>query len=130
MTRLKQGFTQFPGNLTLGMSKNPALAESSALRMGREMHAVGINMNLAPVVDINSNPKNPVIGSRSFGNTAEIVTTFGEMALQGYHKAGIITTLKHYPGHGDVEIDSHEDLPVVYKSKKQLEKLELVPFLV
>lgn len=116
VARLTRGFTQFPGNQALGMSRDPNLAESSALTMGKEMHAVGVNMNLAPVIDINNNPKNPIIGSRSFGDTADVVTAFGERALLGYHKACIITTLKHYPGHGDVEIDSHEDLPVIHKS--------------
>ena len=128
VARLTHGFTQFPGNQALGITKDPSSAESSALTMGKEMHAVGININLAPVVDISNNPKNPVIGDRSFGDTAEIVMTFGEKALTGYHKAGIITTLKHFPGHGDVDVDSHQDLPVIHKSMEQLEKLELMPF--
>lgn len=128
IARLTQGFTQFPSNQALGKTQDPRLAESNAIVMGKEMRAVGVNMNFAPVVDINNNPKNPVIGNRSFGDTAELVTAYGERALAGYHKAGIITTLKHFPGHGDVEIDSHEDLPVIHKSMEQLEKLELIPF--
>jgi beta-N-acetylhexosaminidase len=80
------------------------------------------------VIDINSNPNNPIIGSRSFGNSPEMVISFGKKALEGYHDAHIITSLKHFPGHGDVSIDSHQDLPILYKSKKQLEQMELRPF--
>ncbi|MBP9841064.1 MAG: glycoside hydrolase family 3 protein [Simkaniaceae bacterium] len=86
-------------------------------------------MNLAPVVDINSNPQNPVIGIRSFGETPATVLAFGSHALKGYKKAHLIATLKHFPGHGDVSTDSHEDLPIVHKSKKALEELELLPFI-
>ena len=85
-------------------------------------------MNLSPVGDINSNPRNPIIGIRSFSDSPEIVTAFGKKALEGYRKAGIITSLKHFPGHGDVEVDSHQDLPVVNKSKEELNKVELWPF--
>ncbi len=128
VARLTQGFTIFPGNKALAMTADPELASQCALAMAEEMQAVGVNMNLAPVVDINSNPRNPIIGIRSFGETPEIVCLYGEKSLQGYHEGGIITTLKHFPGHGDVEIDSHEDLPFVNKSLAELEKSELVPF--
>ncbi len=128
VARLTKGFTLSPGNGALGMTGDVKLAEELAFTMGKELRAVGVNFNLAPVVDINSNPQNPVIGSRSFGDSIEIVVPFARHAIQGYHKAGVITSLKHFPGHGDVEIDSHEDLPILLKSKEQLEKLELVPF--
>ena len=128
VVRLTRGFTIFPGNKALGMTGESRLAELAALCMGEEMKAVGINMNLAPVVDINCNPKNPVIGIRSFGEVPETVVAFGEKALRGYKEAGIIGTLKHFPGHGDVEVDSHEDLPVIHKSIEQLEQVELLPF--
>jgi beta-N-acetylhexosaminidase len=128
VARLTQGFTIFPGNQALGMTGRPEWAEESAFATGEELHAVGVNFNLAPVVDIHSNPKNPVIGSRSFGNSADIVILFGKNALLGYHRAGIITSLKHFPGHGDVEIDSHQNLPIINKSKQQLQKVELFPF--
>ncbi len=126
--RLNNGFTRFPGNKAVGMTANPNLAKEAALATGIELHAVGINMNLAPVVDINSNPQNPVIGVRSFGECAETVLVFTEQALNGYKQAHIIATLKHFPGHGDTAIDSHEDLPVVHKSKEELERMELLPF--
>lgn len=129
VARLRNGFTQVAGNGALGKTGTLQQAEEEAFTMGTELKAVGVNLNLAPVVDINSNPKNPVIGNRSFGDTAEIVIPYARAALCGYHRAGIMTTLKHFPGHGDVETDSHEDLPFINKSREQLEKLELLPFI-
>ncbi|MCF7806219.1 MAG: beta-N-acetylhexosaminidase [Simkaniaceae bacterium] len=128
VARLTQGFTLFPGNRALGMTNEPQLAEEAAYAMGQELKAVGINFNLAPVVDVNSNPRNPVIGIRSFGDSADLVTSFAQKALLGYKKAEIFTSLKHFPGHGDVDIDSHEALPVIYKTKEQLQQIEFIPF--
>lgn len=129
VARLQSGFTSFPGNKALGETSDPNLAKLSALAMGQELQAVGINMNLAPVVDVNNNPRNPIIGVRSFGESPEIVVAFAEKALDGYRQAKIIATLKHFPGHGDTEVDSHEDLPIVRKSIEELEKIELFPFM-
>lgn len=126
--RLKEGFTIFPGNRAIGETSNPILAEEAALAMGKELLAVGINMNLAPVVDVNSNPRNPVIGLRSFGEGAQTVVAFGEKALSGYRQARVIATLKHFPGYGDVSVDPHNDLPVVHKSKEELDQVDLLPF--
>ncbi len=128
VARLKEGFTISPGNQAIGDSGDPKIAEQLAFVMGQEMKAVGINMNLAPVVDVNVNPLNPVIGSRSYSNKPEIVVQYGRSALDGYHKAGVLTTLKHFPGHGDVAIDSHTDLPIVNKSMEEWEQTELYPF--
>lgn len=128
VARLDNGFTVFPGNRALGETRDPNLAQMAALSMGQELQAVGVNMNFAPVVDININPRNPIIGVRSFGDHPETVLTFGAKALHGYKQANIIASLKHFPGHGDVEIDSHEDLPIVHKSMKELEQVELLPF--
>lgn len=128
VARLKRGFTIFPGNKALGMTSDCTLAEQAAFAMGQELSAVGVNVNLAPVVDVNSNPRNPIIGVRSFGDSTEIVIPFAENTLQGYHRAGIITSIKHFPGHGDVEIDSHQDLPIIKKSKQSLQGVELLPF--
>ncbi len=128
VARLQSGFTQFPGNRALGETGNPNLAEEAAFAIGQELQSVGINMNLAPVVDVNSNPKNPVIGVRSFGEEPEIVAAFGEKSLAGFKQAGIVATLKHFPGHGDTAIDSHEDLPIVHKSLTELKQMELFPF--
>jgi len=128
VARLQKGFTCFPGNRALGETKDCSYAKAAFFAMGQELQAVGINMNLAPVVDVNSNPKNPVIGVRSFGDDPELVSAFGKQALEGLKQAGVISTLKHFPGYGDVAVDPHEDLPIIRKSKEELEKIELVPF--
>lgn len=128
VARLTRGFTIFPGNKALGMTDDSKLAEKAAFAMGQELGAVGVNVNFAPVVDINSNPRNPVIGVRSFGDSVETVISFAENALQGYQRAGIITSIKHFPGHGDVELDSHQDLPSIKKSKQELQNAEFLPF--
>lgn len=129
VSHLNEGFTIFPGNRALAMAGDSNNARICSRIIGQEMRAVGINLNFSPVVDVNSNPKNPIIGLRSFGETAEVVVKFGKQALKGARQAGMISTLKHYPGHGDVEIDSHEDLPVLNKTLKELETCELLPFL-
>lgn len=128
VNRLTQGFTLFPGNGALGHTKNVALAEQCAYVMGKELKGVGVNLNLAPDVDINLEPRNPIIGIRSFGSDAKLVSCFGKAMLKGYQQAGIIPTLKHFPGHGDVCMDSHESLPIVKKSKEDLYRYELAPF--
>lgn len=128
VARLQSGFTIFPGNRALGETGDPSLAERASFAMGEELRAVGINMNLAPVVDVNSHPKNPVIGIRSFGESPETVAAFGEKALVGFRQAGVIATLKHFPGYGDVAVDPHEDLPRIDRSKEELERVELLPF--
>lgn len=129
VTRLKYGFTEFPSNKALAKGEDISLIEKSAYVMGRELLSVGVNMNLAPVVDINSNPLNPVIGDRSFGDNPEIVIACGKRALSGFGKAKIMTVMKHFPGHGDTQVDSHIDLPVINKSLEDLQQLELLPFI-
>ena len=128
VTRLKNGFTPFPNNQTIGMTHNPAVAEQNAYKMGLEMKAVGINMDLAPAVDVNSNPKNPSIGDRSYSADPQEVVMFAKQALVGFKKANVISTLKHFPGYGDVTVDPHAGLPVVDKSREELNKIELYPY--
>lgn len=129
VSRLKgNGFTVFPGNRTLAMMEDPILAKQQAFAMGQEMRNVGISLNLAPVVDVDSNPNNPVIGARSFGKDVETVIAFAKKSLEGYRAAGVATTLKHFPGHGDTEIDSHYALPIVDKTMQELQRVELAPF--
>jgi len=128
IARLKKGFTEFPDNAALGMSKNPKLAYKSAQYIGKEIKSVGVNFNLAPVVDVNNNPKNPIIGVRSFGDDPKLVTQFGKKSIEGYESIGVIPCLKHFPGHGDTTLDSHNDLPLVPKSLSQLLKTELYPY--
>lgn len=124
--RFREAFSAFPGN---GEVANPDRAGQIAYDLGMEMKAAGINMNLAPVVDVNSNPLNPVIGVRAFSDDALRVVAFGREALKGYKQAGVLATLKHYPGHGDTRVDSHQELAIVHKSREELEEMELVPFL-
>src|SRR5262249_40021063 len=111
VARLQSGFTSFPGNRALGEAGDLQLAKAAAFSMGEELQAVGINMNLAPVVDVNSSPRNPVIGVRSFGDNPDNVAAFGKQFLEGFKQARIIATLKHFPGYGDAAVDPHEDLP-------------------
>jgi beta-N-acetylhexosaminidase len=120
--------TTFPGQMAIAATGSVENARAVAEAMSVELRALGINMNLAPVVDVNNNPNNPVIGVRAFGSTPEIVTTFGLAMLEGFQRGNIMTTAKHFPGHGDTAIDSHSDLPVIDKDLAQLEALELVPF--
>ncbi len=122
------GFTQFPGNMALAAAGNPALCEEAAQAMGEEMLACGVNMNLAPVIDVNSEPKNPIIGVRSFGDDPEVVAALGRAMMEGFSRAGVLPVLKHFPGHGDTAVDSHYGLACVKKSREELEEMELVPF--
>lgn len=129
VNRLSKGFTHFPSHKALGVAGEPHLAYLAALQVGQELMEAGVNMNFAPVVDVNNNPRNPVIGIRSFGEDPLLVTKFGKAALEGYKHSRILSTLKHFPGHGDVEVDSHVDLPVLSKSLEDLERMELLPFI-
>ncbi|HEY2810482.1 MAG TPA: beta-N-acetylhexosaminidase [Rhabdochlamydiaceae bacterium] len=128
VTRLKSGFTVFPGNAVMGAFNDPGLAAQCAYVMGKEMRAVGINVNFAPVVDVHSNPQNPVMGSRVYSGCPQSVATLAQGAIKGYREAGIVSCLKHFPGHGDASCDSHLDLPVVAKSKKEMMGIELYPY--
>ncbi len=126
--RLGSHVTLFPGNMALGAIHSPKIAYEVARATGKELRALGINMNLAPVVDVNNNPANPVIGVRSFGENPQSVSLLASAMIQGYHDAGIITSLKHFPGHGDTSIDSHLALPVIPHDMQRLAAIELVPF--
>lgn len=128
VNRLTDGFTLYPSNQEVAAARQPAKAFEVALGIGHELKAVGINLNFAPVVDVNNNPHNPVINNRSFGADPQLVADFGAQALAGYKQAGIAATLKHFPGHGDVTVDSHEALPVINKPLVVLQAMELLPF--
>lgn len=118
----------FPGNMALGATGSPALVQRVAQAMGTELRAAGINMNFAPVLDVNSNPDNPVIGVRSFGENPVLVAQMGSAYIAGMHAAGVLTTAKHFPGHGDTAQDSHIALPTVAHPRSRLDKVELYPF--
>jgi beta-N-acetylhexosaminidase len=126
--RLKEGFTLFPSQQDIATNYTPDYALASAYITGQELLAVGVNTNFSPVVDVNNNPFNPVIGSRAFSHNPLTVTAFAKEALLGYRAAGILATLKHFPGHGDVTVDSHIALPVVDKSLEELGSCELYPY--
>lgn len=126
--RLTKGFTVFPGNQALAQAKQPELAQACAKATGIELKAVGINMNLAPVVDVNYNPRNPVIGIRAFSHRPEEVVQLARYMLMGFQDASIIPVLKHFPGHGDALVDSHDSLPTIQKTVSQLEEVDLFPF--
>lgn len=126
--RLGEGTTIIPGAMLLGATQDPANARKAGELTGKELKALGINWNLAPVVDINNNPKNPVIGVRSFGENPQQVSNFAEQSMRGMQDARVVTTLKHFPGHGDTSVDSHLDLPVISHNLERLHEVELVPF--
>jgi beta-glucosidase-like glycosyl hydrolase/CubicO group peptidase (beta-lactamase class C family) len=120
--------TKFPYQLTLGALNDENLIYRMGLAIGEQCKRIGVHVNYAPVVDINNNPNNPVIGYRSFGEDKEKVSRFGVAYMKGMQDAGIMACAKHFPGHGDVDVDSHLDLPVINKSMAQLDSMELVPF--
>ena len=126
--RLPKPFTHFPPAACLGETGNPKLAYRVARATAEELAAVGINLDFAPVLDVNSNPKNPVIGDRSFAPDPQTVIAFGDKWIQGLRDGGIIPCGKHFPGHGDTDKDSHLDLPLVDRSLDELRQVELPPF--
>lgn len=119
---------KFPYQLTLGALNDPKLVYDMGVAVGEQMKRIGVHVNYAPVVDVNNNPGNPVIGYRSFGEDKYKVADLGVAYTKGMQDAGIMACAKHFPGHGDTEVDSHYDLPVINKSKEQLDSLELYPF--
>ncbi len=126
--RLGEHITSLPGNMALGAIASEEVAYEVALATGRELRALGLTMNLAPVIDVNNNPANPVIGTRSFGEEPSLVARLGAAQVRGYRDAGIIATLKHFPGHGDTTVDSHYALPVIPHTLERLQAIELLPF--
>lgn len=128
VTRIPKGATFFPGNMALSAGGTYEDAYKEGCYAGRELKALGINMNLAPVLDVNNNPENPVIGVRSYGEDPKRVADFGTAYIKGLQENGIIATGKHFPGHGDTSTDSHLDLSIVPHDKKRLNQVELYPF--
>lgn len=119
---------RFPRNMTLGALDDPAQIEDMGREVGRQLRALGVHMNLAPVVDVNSNPLNPIIRMRSFGDDPRQVAHRAELFARGLQSAGIIGCAKHFPGHGDTAVDSHRALPFIDRTLLELEKVELPPF--
>jgi len=122
------GLDLLPTAQEIGQWHSQETAGEIGAILGEELKGMGLNMNFAPVLDIHNNPKNPVIGERSFGSTAEIVSSMGIEVMKQMKQTGVIPVVKHFPGHGDTETDSHLDLPVIHKSEKDLTQLEWQPF--
>ncbi|HET8810624.1 MAG TPA: glycoside hydrolase family 3 N-terminal domain-containing protein, partial [Flavobacteriaceae bacterium] len=118
----------FPWNMTLGAIKNNELVREAGVQIGQHCKRLGVHINFAPVVDINTNPENPIIGNRSFGEDKENVTQKALAFMEGMHSQGILSSAKHFPGHGDTDQDSHKTLPTIGFSKKRLDSVELYPF--
>ncbi len=127
VTRITGG-ADFPGNMGLGATRSADLARLAGSVFGSEIRAVGGNMDLAPVLDVNNNPSNPVIGVRSFGEQPELVSEMGRAYVEGLHSAGVIATGKHFPGHGDTSVDSHSGLPIVTYDFATLDSIHGRPF--
>jgi beta-N-acetylhexosaminidase len=120
--------TYFPANIEIGATGDKELSRKAAAVTAKELKGLGINVNLAPVLDVNNNPANPVIGERSFGADPILVAEMGVAYIKGLQAEGIIATAKHFPGHGDTAVDSHFDLPVINHSRERLDQVELYPF--
>ncbi len=119
---------RYPWNMTLGAIRNIDLIEKTGVQMAEQAKRLGIHFTFAPVLDININPKNPIIGSRSFGEDKENVTNSAMALMKGLQSHGVFATGKHFPGHGDTETDSHHTLPVINFSKERIQDVELYPY--
>src|SRR5207342_1568723 len=117
-----------PKQMMLGAVPDASIAYQYGKVVAEQCKRVGIQVNYAPVVDVNNNPDNPVINDRSFGEDKYKVALFGIQYMKGLQDVGVMATAKHFPGHGDVSVDSHLDLPVINKTRAQLDSLELYPF--
>lgn len=119
---------QFPRQMQLGALPDESLVYQMGVAIGRQSKRLGIDVNYAPTVDINSNPRNPVINTRSFGEVPHTVAEYGKAYMLGMKDAGVLGSAKHFPGHGDTEDDSHHTLPLLSFSKERIDSLELYPF--
>ena len=128
VSRLRQGFSELPPMRAVGATGNVALAREVGALIGREVRAVGFDMNYAPVLDVDTNPQNPIIAARSFGRTPELVSEMGVALAAGLESVGVAACGKHFPGHGDTSQDSHLELPRLPHSYERLEQVELKPF--
>jgi beta-N-acetylhexosaminidase len=128
VARLRAPFTEWPPMAVLGRSEDAALARKFAGALAAELAAVGISLDYAPVLDIHTNPKNPVIGDRALGEKPEIVATLGRVIIEELQRAGVAACGKHFPGHGDTAADSHLELPIVEHAPDRLRAIEFEPF--
>jgi len=127
-TSYREGVVRFPAAMALGAAGDPVLAERVGQALGCQVRRLGADVNLAPALDVNVNPENPIIGIRSFGADPELVAQMGLAFAKGVLRSGATPVGKHFPGHGDTATDSHLDLPRVDKPLEALERVELYPF--
>ena len=118
----------FPWNMTLGAIEDNRLIKKTGAQIAKHCKRLGVHINFAPVADVNNNPDNPIIGNRSFGENKINVTEKAIAFMQGMHSEGVLSSAKHFPGHGDTDVDSHKSLPSLDFSKERLDSLELYPF--
>ena len=123
-----QGATVFPRAMAVGAAGDEKLAFESARITALESRAMGVHVNFAPIADVNNNPRNPVINTRAFGEQPDAVGRLASAYVRGLHAGGVLATLKHFPGHGDTDVDSHLGLPIINHPRERLEQVELAPF--
>jgi beta-N-acetylhexosaminidase len=128
VARLKCPFAIFPSNMALAATGSPDYCRRAAQAVAQELLAVGINFNFAPCLDVNINPENPIIGVRSYGESPDTVAKFGVAAIEGYQSQGLFACAKHFPGHGDTDVDTHLSLPAITYEWDRLNAVELLPF--
>lgn len=129
VSRLPKSFIKIPEMIKIGNKNHEDLSYEIGNILGERVKSLGFNMNFAPVLDINSNPKNPVIGSRAFGSTIKSVSKNGLQVMKGIRDVNVIPAVKHFPGHGDTNVDSHINVPVIEKTIDELKSFELIPFI-
>ncbi|WP_309890176.1 glycoside hydrolase family 3 protein [Archangium sp.] len=127
VVRVRDDVVVLPGNMALGATRSAELAYAAGRAQGKDLKRLGFNMNLAPVLDVNLNPRNPVIGIRSYGDSVPLVAELGRAFVRGQQDAGLVTVAKHFPGHGSTEEDSHRSLPVMRESREEV-LAQLEPF--
>ena len=125
--RLEDG-SLYPNNMGIGATRNPDLAYQMGLQIAKECRALGVHQNYSPVVDVNNNPLNPIINVRSFGEDPNLVSVMGDAMIRGLQDGKVLATAKHFPGHGDTDIDTHNDLPEINNDMNRMNEVELVPF--
>src|ERR1051325_579355 len=120
--------TEFPDAMAIARTGEPELAQNVGEAIAKEMLALGLGWNFAPVADVNSNPDNPIINTRSFGDDQYVVSKYATEYMRGLQSQGVLATAKHFPGHGDTSVDSHRALPYLNGDLDRFEHLELAPF--
>ena len=128
VSRVPEEYAKIPSSGYIGEFNDENLSYNVGRIIAKELKGLGFNMDFAPVLDINSNPNNTVIGERALGNNSDIVSRLGIKTMEGLRDGGIISIVKHFPGHGDTDIDSHYGLPIVTKTLEELNGLEFIPF--